>query len=507
MIAQKVSFAFFNSLIIHILGFVSLFVVARYMGPEALGIIAFAFAYLKIFSSFSSLGFGSAHIKRVSEGKDFGKCNGTYFTAKLILTFVMAAVVIATIFITKFVQHKSFISTEHEIVLYIVLLATVVGNLSMMFILTFGARKETAKQNAPLVLEKIVVVAVKVVVAVTGLGVVLLACANLLGAIVALFCFLYLFRGYPIKRPDKQFFRSYLKFALPVMFIGILADVAHNMDKVIIQFFWDTADVGYYSAAQRISLVFTFITTASATLIFPTISNFHAKGDISAIRKLSRNAERYLSMIFAPVIAFTFVFAQAICSIILGNQFSASAPLLIVLMCVVFVNGTSIPYAQQLGGTNRVALAAKLSVVVFGIDILLNIVFVPQTLFGIELLGLGKMGAALSTLISMSIGALLFRFNAYRVSNSRPNGRIILHLLASAIMGIVLHFASASVKSFTVFHLLVFGLIACGIYLAILWIIGEFDENDFRLFLKILNPLQLKKYAISEIKAGYRNSA
>ncbi|MFX0200705.1 MAG: oligosaccharide flippase family protein, partial [Candidatus Hodarchaeota archaeon] len=253
MIARKVTLVFMIRLLQHGLGFLSLFFVAHYMGPEAVGIIAFAFAYVAMFASFSDLGFGSAHIKRVSEGKDLGKCNGTYFTVKALLTAVMTIIILATIFISKYIRNQAFISKEHEIVLYIILLATIVGNLYMPIIITFGARKETAKQNIPLLIEKFALVSIKVFVAIMGLGVALLAGASLISATIALLCFLYLFQGYPIKKPDKDLFKSYATFALPVMFIGFLSTMAQNMDKVMVQFFWSTADVGCYSAAQRIS--------------------------------------------------------------------------------------------------------------------------------------------------------------------------------------------------------------------------------------------------------------
>lgn len=503
MIAQKVSFAFFNNLVIHILGFVSLFFVARYMGPEALGIIAFGMAYVSIFGTLSSLGFGSAHIKRVSEGKDLGKCNGTYFIAKTSLTLVMAIVVMATIFISKFVRHQSFISREHEVVLYIILLSTVISNISMMFIITFGARKEIAKQEIPKLIEKVLVVLGKIIVALTGLGVIALAGANLLGAFIALLLFLYLFQGYPVSKPNREYLKSYVRFAIPVMFIGFLSDIAHNMDKVMIQFFWTTADVGFYAAAQRISVVLTYITTASATLLFPTISAYHSKNDMKAIRDLSNRAERYLSMVIFPIVALVFIFARPICVGLLGSDFAPSASLLIVLILVVLVNGTTVPYSLQIGGTNRIVLAAKLSTVVFVLDIVLNFLFVPRELAGLRLLGLGGFGAALSTLISMTVGAILFRIYAFKISGSKMNLGFLRHLVAALITCLVLHVLSSSMSEIPIYFLVAFGFIGIGVYVVILILFREFDMKDLRFFLRIANPKQLKKYALTEIKDGY----
>ena len=503
MIAQKVFFAFFNKFLIHGLGLVSLFFVTRYLGPKALGIIAFALAYVGIFQSFSDFGFGSAHIKRISEGKDLGRCNGTYFTVKAILTVIMAIIILTTILITKFALHRSFISREHEIVLYIILLSTIIGNFSMMFIISLGARKETAKQHAPLFIGKIVNTACKVAVAILGLGIISLAGANILSAIVILILFLYLFRGYPIRKPDKAYFKSYATFALPVMFIGFLSAIAQHLDKVMIQFFWTSTDVGYYSAAQRISLVLTYITTASMTLIFPTISSYHSKGDIEGIRNLSHKTERYLAMVFSPIVAFIFVFSYPICRILFGGKFLSSAPLLIILSFVVLVNAITQPYAQQISGTNRIILAAKLSSVIFFLNILLNLLFIPQEFLGVKLLGMGGIGATLATLFSIIIGSVLFKFYAYKITASKPNLRILTHLIAALIMGIILYFASNSISIISWYYLIFYAIIGLGIYLLALIVFREFTRSDLRFFLNILDPRQMKNYALSEIRSGY----
>ena len=102
MLAQRFSFAVIVRLLMQALGFVSLFFVARLMGAEALGLVAFATSYIALFQNFSDLGYGTAHIKRVSEGKDLGICNGTYFTVKIILTILMCTIVVLSIVIPKY---------------------------------------------------------------------------------------------------------------------------------------------------------------------------------------------------------------------------------------------------------------------------------------------------------------------------------------------------------------------------------------------------------------------
>lgn len=84
-----------------------MFVLAKFWGsfaPTALGIVGFAIAFLALFSFISDLGFGGAHIKRISEGKDLGKCIGTYAAIQLVLITTMVAVVLGGILIWKLQQ-------------------------------------------------------------------------------------------------------------------------------------------------------------------------------------------------------------------------------------------------------------------------------------------------------------------------------------------------------------------------------------------------------------------
>lgn len=503
MIAQKTSFAFFGNIVHSALGYISLFFVARYMGPEALGIIGFAHAYVNIFVPISELGFGWAHVKRVSEGKDIGICNGTYLMAKALLTLLMALIIVATILVPKIFWHKTIVSETHEAVLYIILISTIIISFSRVFTVTFQARKETAKQIVPFLTEKIVIVVSKVIVALVGLGVILLAGASVLSALVGFLLLFYLFRDYPVKKPNMEYVRSYIGFALPVMFIGILPTITQNIDKVLIQAFWTSTDVGYYVAVQRISIVLSYLSVASMSLLFPTISSHYSRGEIASIRILSNRAERYLSMILFPAVVLIFLFSLDICRILLGTNFVSSAPILVVLSIVALVNGVSQPYIHQLSGTNNIILSAKISGIVFVMNLVLNFLFIPNEFLGFKVLGLGAVGAAYATLISICIGVVLFRLYAYKITRSKPNSRVLYHLAAAVIMYAVVNFISNLLSEISWYLLILLSLMGIGTYVFILAVFREFTVKDFNLFLKVLNPMQLMSYARHEVKSGY----
>ena len=104
MIARKSLLIITSDIFVQFFSWIGLALLAKLWGvfaPEALGIIGFAMAFLSIFNYIADLGFGSAHIKRISEGKDLGTCIGTYTTIKLILTAVVITAIFVSIFIWK----------------------------------------------------------------------------------------------------------------------------------------------------------------------------------------------------------------------------------------------------------------------------------------------------------------------------------------------------------------------------------------------------------------------
>ncbi|RKX94787.1 MAG: flippase, partial [Spirochaetes bacterium] len=140
----------FIQLLNALLGYIALKFIATYMSPWEYGVIGFAYGFVALFSIFGKLGFDQAHIKRVSEGKDLGKCIATFAVTKTLLAGVMASIVIISIAIWKFLLHRGFESPLHEQAIYIMLVYFFLLTITQSFISTFNARKESAKAQIPL---------------------------------------------------------------------------------------------------------------------------------------------------------------------------------------------------------------------------------------------------------------------------------------------------------------------------------------------------------------------
>ena len=121
-IARKSTLAFTIHILWTICSFISLFFIKKYLGYEAVGMIAFATSFIAMFTILGDLGFGVSHLKRVGEGLDLGRCNGTIITIKLFLTMIMGTVVFSWLLIQKYIFNYEFESKTLEYLIYIFLI-------------------------------------------------------------------------------------------------------------------------------------------------------------------------------------------------------------------------------------------------------------------------------------------------------------------------------------------------------------------------------------------------
>ena len=500
MIARKSVLIFMVSFIGYILSFIALIFVARYMGPIPLGFIGFGMGFVGLFSFLTYLGYDVAHLKRVSEGKDLDKCIGTYLTVKVVLAAVTIAVVVGVTFIWKLIFHGEFESSTHEIVMYILLISIVISNLSNVMLSTFAARKETAKQQIPLLTGRIVQTLSRIFVAVMSFSIFMLAGAYVLGAITTFIFALLLFRGYPIGKPNKEYFKSYSMFAVPMMMGVMGGSILMNMDKVMIQSFLGTEEVGYYFTVQSLIMFTFFIGKGVYMLLLPTISSCSTKSNFREVRQITLLAERYLSMIISPILAFTFLFSRPIIFIFLGESFTPAHLVLSIFSIVMWIRITIVPFFSQIIGVDKPSIIGKTFILIVIINICLNLLLIPEKLMGIKLIGLGIEGAAIATLFAYLIQMIVYRVAVYKLTRTKPYSRVLFHLLAVVGMCASLYLIKTRIPIYEWYWLFGLALMGIGIYFGLLFLIREFTKEDFMFFKRTLSLKKMAEYVIGEIR-------
>ncbi len=491
-------------IVVSFLGYVGLIFIYRYGLDYEYGVVAFALAYVGLFSFITNLGLSKAHIKRVSEGRDLGSCIGTYIVIKIALIGMLIGVVVGSILIWKYIVGRGFQSAEHEIVIYLMLLFYVFLELGNIATHTFSARRETAKEKIPTILDPVIRVPIIIMVAVFSLSVYALAGAYILGIAVFFMVSMVLFRGYPIKKFDKPLFKSYFRFSLPLIVSGALGTVMRNVDKVMIQLFWSSIAVGYYFAVERIVTIVLMVPIALTTLLFPEMSRYHGKKNLKKIRELSRISQRYVSMIVVPGVVLLILLSQPILYLLSGSIAANASILLQIMALYSFFISFSMLYANKIMAIGKPGMIAKIGITVGLINISLNILLIPTSIYGIPLFGMGAVGAALATLTSAIISFVLYGIVTYKILRIKPPLNILVHVLSACIMGLALFGLMMFIDIVRWYEVVAVGLVGLGIYVAILYLLREFKKADLNLFLHVISPKGMKDYVKTELKEKYK---
>ena len=499
MLANSALFIFYSKILIQIMGYISLFFVARFMGPETLGIIGFATGFVGLFCIFQDLGYTEAHRRQISSGMDTSLAIGTFSIVKLILAIISIVLIASYMFLNKLLFGSSF-TQEQNTVIYIILFIVVLRSITQVGIVTFEAKKRYVLSSLPELFSKLLLLVSTIYVAYLNLGVISLAIVQLISAIALFLLVMFNLKKFPISIPNLPTFKKYTLFALPVFLITIMSMLVAFLDKYMIGIFSSIDDLGRYVAIVRLTAPITLVTASITTVLFPVFSKKESEKNFSEIRHMTLRAEKYLNLLLAPSVIFSFVFAKDIIQYMLGSEFTEAYIIFQILVIALYFRAISRPYTVQIIGTGYPNYSAKLGFLLFGVNLSLNLIFIPDNLFGFDLFGWGAVGAALATLSGVLCLVLASRYYAFFTLKTRPYIRgYFLTLIASLVL-----FQSLSYLKF-VFHEISILWIICLFFLSytlfflIMFLLRYVTPADLLFFKNVLNPLSTKRYIENEI--------
>ena len=532
MIARKSVLIMIATFLLILFGWIELILVVKFWGEfarEALGVMGYAMSFIALCNVMGGLGFGAAHVKRVSEGKDLGTCIGTFATIKIFLTCLMATVTLIIIFILDSSSNGEFFNATTIPMLYIFLIFNIFSNLLSIPIATFTAQRKMAKREAPYIIGRMIGLPFFFVIVMAGASsasispafvwptslqplqqfladhaVEFLASTYIISTITSIFAGIWYLRKYPLKKPSWELFKSYFSFALPIMFLPIISIITVSIDKLMIGYFWSSSEVGDYVTMAGVLGVVIVFPRSIADVLFPSISEYYSKENIVKIRQAMRSAERYISMIVVPIVIGLMILAKPFVRIVLSDVFLHASSVLVVLAIFTLIVSLNMPYRSLMTGMNKPIFLTIIVTATCIANITLNYMFIPKngllSSFGIN----GPTGAACATVLSV-----LIAFFGLRIIAKKMTGINLLqshtprHIIAGIVGGFVLYFLAYQTPLFPVidwYHLILFFIIGFAIYIGLLYLLKEFNKKDFDFFIDIIRPKEMVKYVSSELK-------
>lgn len=479
-----------------ILSFAGLSVMTRYLGVDAFGSISWAMALVVTFNTIADLGFSVTHIKRVSEGKDIGECISTFALYKLSLTGLM--VLSMTIFLLVSASYKQLQGDGLTMILLFILYY-VFYDIASIAMVTFDARQETAKTQSSYMIDPLLRLPLIAIFSLSGMGVVSIVAAYLIGGFGLMIFSLYLLSREKIVWKKPRLMRYYASFALPYALVTTMSSISPNLDKILLGVFWTNVEVGYYSAGWSVAFIISVISISISSLVFPAFSRLHAEGNSEQIRTLTRVSERYTSMLALPFIVILVVFSGDIMTLLFGAEFRDGEGSLRFLAIALFIEMINTPYIAQIGAFNRPTTVAKLTVVSVIADLAIFLFLVPAAIGEVDLMGLGDAGAAIARIAGYAVIFFIVRRLAFMLTGTRSNPRILIHLLGALLTGLALETLSRSWSITHWYDAIIFLAISYSLFTAILFIFRELAKEDMKFIMSVVNPLDMWSYIKGEL--------
>ena len=219
---------------------------------------------------------------------------------------------------------------------------------------------------------------------------------------------------------------------------------------------------------------------------------------------ITRQAQRYISIISLPMAVLFLIFPNNICSILFGANFSPSGNSLRFLGISMVFASLSTVYLSQLLAIGRPDLFTKLTVFSFAVNLGLFLMFVPSTIFGIPMFGLSYVGAAIANMIA-SVFAFTIAFNSVRsLTGTKLHKGISAQIISSFITCLVLLVLSILFPLVGLLSMFIYAAVTIMSFLGILVLMHEFDRSDLYYFLDVINLRKMRNYITDEVRGEKR---
>ncbi len=410
------------------LGYIATMYFAHILGPAILGSYYLFLSYYGVFSLIGDGGLGGAVTKRISEGTD----QGEFFSAFIILRIVLLTVsVTALLFLAPYL--KDFLSSGLLPWLILALIAGTITGVASSGV--YGSAKVGVAQISDL-LSNIVRILVQIIATFLGYAAAGLAGGFVIGLLAGFALNYYYLPLKPVKF-GAYHIKSLFSFSFWIFLTASGFTIFATADTILIGYYLSNADVGIYRVAYQITGAVLFIATALNTALFPRMSRWNTDGDLLSISSALTRAISFSLMLAIPVVVGGIILGDRLLYYLYGADFVAGTSALVVLLVMqifsVFVT-LQILCLNAMNYPKNSFIATSLAAV---INIGLNIILIPF---------MGILGAAIATLISVTLNATLSHFLLSRNLKISIERKSIGNILISTCLmaGVVLALRIAS---------------------------------------------------------------
>jgi O-antigen/teichoic acid export membrane protein len=279
-----------------------------------------------------------------------------------------------------------------------------------------------------------------------------------------------------------NYVRELLKFSVSVLSIDIMFLLFRWTDTLILGRYVTVAEVGVYSVSVSLAVFLSLPLAALWYVYLPLAGELYAKRRLSDLARTYKVLTKWIFAVTLPVFFILFFFPEMTITFLFGERFGdAALPLRILSFGYLF--------AAFMGANSMLLLVLGLSKAVIKVSAAGAILNVLLNYILIKHIGLGILGASLSTMISLIAVSLGYSFVLYRHNGMHPvSSDYLKPVIGSAIIGIAIYAAAKNLPlHFWMLPAYFFSYI-CG-YIASLIFTRSLDSEDVFLLGEVMKRI------------------
>ena len=467
-IFKNMSWLLISQIIASVCGFIWTILMARYLSVSDYGIFGFATSFTGILAVVMDLGISTHIVRNISTDYDSApKYLGNAIPLKCI--FIILAFILTLI--------SLIIMKSNEVVITITLLFTIemiIKTYINLFNGSFQAFEKTKYQGIGNTILNLLTFIFILITIFTDLGLFGIAISYIIANLVALIYEYYVLNKHIVKPKfelDKQFCKKITLFSIPFAITGLLYTIYYSIDVIMLTNMIGSYPTGIYNATYKLIAVLNLFYSVYIAVIFPVMSKFF-KNDESMLLISFEKSIKYLMMIIIPLAVATVYYSTDIIHLIYGHKYDTASSVLSILIwtvCLLFISGAA---NTLLNASHKETTVTKIYALAAIFNIILNFIMIPILSYN---------GAAITTVLSDVLIVSIQFYVIYKLGH-RPHKKlysdIIKIILGSSILGILLYLLNL--------NMWVAIPVSIIIYLAILYLIRFFDNDDKYIIREIL---------------------
>jgi len=374
-----------------ITSFLTVAIVARYLGPENLGKLDYAQSFVAILSVLASLGIDQILYRDlITHPEKENELLGTAIFSKLIFG-IFAFMLSITI---SFLLGNDAILT---ILIGICALTFIISPIGTVGVL-FNAQVKAKYSSQISIFLAFFIPALKILIVFLNKGIIFFALVISVETVISAIWYIYI---YIVRFGSNPFlwnfrldvFKQLMRDSWPLLLAGFSGYIYAKMDQVLIMHYIDSATVGIYGAAVKLTQIWAFLPGLIITSMFPAIMNAKKTHFSLYAKRLRTLTGITVGITFA--IAFPlYIFAPFIINIVFGDAFSGAAPILRIYLWTSIAITLVVLAQHYLIAENLSRIFLYTSIIGAVANIVLNILLIPQ---------FGPQGSAWGTMLSYLI--------------------------------------------------------------------------------------------------------